>query len=282
MKKIIIGIVIGLSTVTVAIGGYKIYQVFTTKPVDKNQNTETKEPEVAKEVIIENFNKLLPHLEYITRYEKKIEDFNNISNQDKLLLVANYIASKNEVNWSTYFSDTKSSSLLKTEGFEKLFKNKIDYTNESFSCCEESDYMPAHCHVLYNENSDTYSSNQEYGHGGNNNFLYDSKLIDFKKVKNQYELTYIQYFEAHTDFISEGKLYTKYSCDNEPIIDVGEENIEEDHEVYEQKLKNAIDAKNKELDTLDNYDAYPKYKYIIELDENNNPLLVGYEFIEAK
>lgn len=283
MKKIIIGMIIGLSTATIAFGGYKLYDNLTTKNAEKdNQKTEEKVPEIAKETIIENFEKLLPHIEYINRYKNKINDFNEISNQDKLLLVANYIASKNNVNWSTYFDGTKSASALKTEGFDKLFAKEIKYTNENFSCCEKSEYMPAHCHVLYNPSSDTYSLSQEYGHGGFDNSLFASKLIDFKKVKNQYELTYINYFEANYDFIANGELYTKYSCDNEPIISIGEQNIEEDYEIFEQRLQNAVDQKNKELDALDNYDAYPKYKYIVELDKNNNPLLVGYEFIDAK
>lgn len=280
-KKRLIIIIIILSILLVLAGGYIAYdKLFLTEEPTNNQTNSQEnieqEDEVNKDLIVKNLTNLLPRIKSLHKYETKIDDFNKISNQDKLSIVGEYLASRNGENLSEYFTSSKFSSVLKTEGFEKIFKN-VTYKNEDFNCCE--DRTPVHCHILYTEENDLYTTSGENGHGGASGpELFGSKLIEFKKNNNQYELTFINYFVSHDEYGYYNKVYTKYIPDNEAVITVEESSVDE-HDAHVAKLKKAIEEHK---ETLTNYDAYPKYKYIIELDENNNPLLVGYEFIEAK
>lgn len=292
---LVIAIVI-LSLIVVGLGGFVVYDKIIKKDnvveekTDNNEKGTTKENNeenfVLQKEIVEKFEKLIINIPSINKYENKITDFNTIDNMDKLNMVIEYITNKENKNpYNSFIDKNVTPEFITNEVFAKIFKNKITFENENFYC-----YSDDNCLMNYDSSNNKYTYNP-IGVGYDTKKLYYSKLIDFKNNNNKYELTYIHLFDG----LSEGgfngdSLYTKYNFDyinDTPYIDNSSEyendrfsNIGSYSEKIEQLEKYVYNQAAEKIENLDNYNDFPKYKYIVELDEDGNPLLSGYEYIE--
>ncbi|MBQ7140202.1 MAG: hypothetical protein IJO32_01710 [Bacilli bacterium] len=280
----LIVLVVVLSIAILGLGGFIVYDKVLFK--DSNiENVDKNESYMEQNKIVKKTEKLISNIPLIHKYEEKITDFNAIDNYDKITLAVDYIA-RNENSKIYNYSDKISVEKINNT-LTKIFNDKISFDNENIMCCY-SDEVLEHCHITYDEQNNQYISGTGEPHGYSETYAFYNKLINFEKVNNTYELTYIYLFDEIGDSPRPigSELYTTYVNKNNPYIEFSQSDYDKMYDIYNKTGKTEIEQIKEvvaeKIENLDNYNEFPKYKYIVELDNNDNPKLVGYEFIDVK